>query len=124
MKKPTPFFRPFDLLWVILFLAVALVFHLLISLPQGDTLIIRQDGKITHSLSLQKDQTLSLAHHGYHLTVTVQNRQAKVTHSDCPDGICRNTPPIEKSGQTIVCLPAACSITVENQGEHPDAITY
>lgn len=106
---------------VILLLAAAL--FLLTALPHGQTAVVRIDGEKTHTLPLNQEQTLTVNAHGHTLTIQVRQGAVGVRESDCPDGICRNTPPITRQGQSIVCLPMACSITVEGAAEY-DAVTY
>lgn len=46
-------------------------------------------------------------------TVTVKDGQVYMSSANCPDGICVAHKPIEKKGETIVCLPSRVIIEVE-----------
>ena len=118
-----PTFRFRDL-WVVGIIVLAAVI-LLLFLPQktGSVATVRLGGEVTHTLPLDTDTTLTVEHNHVTLTVAVADGTVQVTHSDCPDKICQNSAPIAKAGQAIVCLPAACSVTVEGT-PNADAITY
>ncbi len=123
MKIKSPLFRKTDLLIVAVLLLIAAVIWFWPKSAKTTQAVIRLNGQPVRTLRLDQDQAIQLQNNGYTLTVTVKNRQVQVTQSDCPDGICRNTSPITKAGQTIVCLPAACSVTVEGMPA-VDGITY
>ena len=111
-------------IWVVVaVILLALVIGILFPKTHGTVATVRMDGNITHTLSLATDTSLTLQNNGITLILAVQKSVVQVTHSDCPDGICKATAPIYAKGQTIVCLPAACSITVEGDSA-VDAITY
>ena len=51
---------------------------------------------------------------GYTLTVSAQDGQICVSHSDCDGQDCVHTGEIRRIGQTIVCLPAQIVIRLES----------
>ncbi len=118
-----PTFRFRDL-WVVGIVVLAAVMGFLL-LPQktGAVATVRLGGEVTHTLPLDTDTTLTVEHNHITLTVAVTDGKVQVTHSDCPDKICQHSAPIHKAGQAIVCLPAACSVTVDGTPT-ADAITY
>ena len=118
-----PTFRFRDL-WVVgIVVVAAVVLFLLLPQKTGGTATVRLSGQVTHTLPLDTDTTFTLTHNHVTLTVAVEKGKVQVKNSDCADKICQHSAPIDKSGQTIVCLPAACSITVEGTST-ADAITY
>lgn len=124
MNKTPPFCKKTDW-WIvgILFL-ITLIACALFPRRAGETAVIRLDGEPTHTLSLLENKEITLKNKGVRLTVCVENGAAQVKESTCPDGICRRIGAIETAGQTIVCLPAACSITVEGAPAKVDGVTY
>lgn len=74
-------------------------------------LVLAETGAVTR-VSLRRDATYPITARGISLTVTVADGRISVTSSDCRDGICRNTPPISRAGQTIVCAPAGVIVRV------------
>ncbi len=69
--------------------------------PTGKTVIVSQNGAITHRLPLNQDFTLKLEHN----TVTVYDGKAFMQSSDCENQICVKTPGINRDGEQIICLP-------------------
>ena len=68
------------------------------------------------SYSLSEDRVIPLESNGIHLTVTVKGGAVAVTESDCPDGVCRQTGAIGKTGEAIVCAPGRIVIEVTGGG--------
>jgi len=48
-----------------------------------------------------------------HLTVRTEAGRACISYSDCPDQICVRTGWISAAGQSAVCLPNRCVLTIE-----------
>ncbi|MBR4867913.1 MAG: NusG domain II-containing protein [Clostridia bacterium] len=118
-----PLLRRRDLWVVVAVVVLAVVIALLVPHTTGATATVRMNGKVTHSLPLKTNTSLTLKNKGITLTLTVENGKAQITHSDCPDGICKATAPVFQAGQAIICLPAACSVTIEGAAPY-DGVTY
>ena len=65
----------------------------------------------SHSYSLSENQTITAEGNGLSLTVQIENGEARVIHSDCPDKICHSGA-ISKSGQSILCAPAGIRLLI------------
>lgn len=118
-----PTVRRRDFLLIGAVVIIALLLALLVPKDDGNRVIVRTNGEPTHSLPLDRDTAVTLQNKGVTLTLVIKNGSAQVTRSNCPDGVCQATAPIKAEGQTIVCLPAAISVTVE--GDPPvDGVTY
>ena len=50
---------------------------------------------------------------GFSLTLVVEDGNARVEDSTCPDLICQHHAPISKTGGAIICLPGQVSVTIE-----------
>lgn len=124
MKNAPLFFKKTDLFFLGFFLLIAVILWLVFASVQGSTAVVRVNGEPLHTLSLSENKEITVENNGYRMTIQVNDRAVAVTESTCPDGICRRTGAIRKGGQTIVCLPAACSVTVENAAPATDGITY
>ena len=73
-------------------------------------------------VDLDKDDEFDLESNGFSYTVKIADGSVSVTEADCPDGICRNTRPIGKTGGSIVCLPGKLIIECkETEGMPNDA---
>lgn len=83
--------------------------------------IISAEGKVLEQGTLlELSGTHTYTNRGYTLTVDIADGTVDVIDSDCPGHDCQHTPPISRSGQSIVCLPAQIVITLEG-APSPDA---
>lgn len=124
MKKDTPLFsclRPADLLVCAVVLALAVLLLLLpILRGEGVELAITVDGETT-IYSLRENRELTLSNDGYTLTVCIENGEAFVSSSNCPEGVCRRTGKISSMGETILCSRAGILLRVLGEGGY-DAV--
>ncbi len=74
-------------------------------------------------VSLEENSEYEITSQGMTLTVCVNNGEIFVLKSSCRDGICSNTPPISRSGQTIVCAPAGVVIRVLGKEAYVDGVS-
>ena len=113
-------FSLFDLIPLFVVLAVTLcgVFFLR-TRERGDVASVFCENTCVFSVSLS---TLS---EPFTYTVTVGGRQIEilfekegvsVTHSDCPDDVCKRTGRIERAGESILCAPLGVCITLSGEG--------
>lgn len=77
----------------------------------------------TLTVSLNKNDDYVIKSNGVTLTVCVLDGKIYVSQSSCRDSICRNTPPISKVGQSIVCAPAGVIISIVGEEAVVDGIT-
>lgn len=96
-----------DLLLVVLALVAAAGIWLFYSAgaEKGLTAVVTVDGEERAELSLDETDSVTIeTEWGYNIVHT-ENGQVFVTEADCRDQICVNHKKIEKTGETIVCLP-------------------
>ncbi len=74
-------------------------------------------------ISLKKNAEYQIYSQGVSLTVCVKDGEVFVSESNCIDSICRNTRPISRAGQTIVCVPAGVLIRVTGEGGAVDGVS-
>ena len=74
-------------------------------------------------VNLNTVATYNIASRGVKLQVCVSGGEVFVKESDCRDGICRNTPPISRLGQSIVCAPAGVVVRIVGEGVGVDGIS-
>lgn len=78
----------------------------------GGTLIVTTpDASLSYSLSV--DRTFTVSSNGITLTVEIRDGAAFVSDSNCPDGVCRHSGQISRSGEAILCAPAGITLTVK-----------
>ena len=83
------------------------------------SLIVRQNGKVIETLSLDQNITRTVSSHQGHT----------MEQADCGDHTCVNTGSISRAGQSIVCLPNKLVLQIEagsgkNEGDTPDAVVH
>lgn len=85
--------------------------------------VITVDGAEVDRLPLTLAAERSYTANGYTLRVAVENGSVRVTHADCPSRDCVRTGAISRPGQSIVCLPARLTVTIEGVPDGYDLIT-
>ena len=111
-----------DILIVVAILAVC-VAVLLIRAPKkaGEYVVVRIDSVEAGRYDLNVNASYEL--NGGTNTLVIENRQAYVSHANCPDQICVNQGKIWGSGQMIVCLPNRITVTVEGVSSGVDIVS-
>lgn len=92
------------ILSLLLALSIGLSLFLLDGGAPADTVQILSRGKVLYTLSLNKDQAVTVETDLGRNTVTVRDGKVAVTEADCPDGYCMARG-FCSSGPQIVCLP-------------------
>ena len=94
------------------------------------SLIVRQNGKVIETLSLDQNITRTVSSHQGHTNVfRIQDGLVTMEQADCDDHTCVNTGSISRAGQSIVCLPNKLVLQIEagsgkNEGDTPDAVVH
>ena len=83
----------------------------------GGTARIYVDNVLVKELDLSQNQRFALETDGGYNTIVVQNGSVKVEDSDCADHTCVRTGSINRTGQTIICLPHGVKIIVVGKGQ-------
>ena len=78
----------------------------------GDFVQIEGDGAVTDTISLSQDTVREIKTDNGTNTLVISDGSAVMTQADCPDGICSNHKPINKTGESIICLPHKVVVTV------------
>ena len=105
---------------------LALVLFLL---PQGGKSVqIRVSGEVVQTLPLDRNVRFEItgASGGRNL-LCIENGSAWVEEADCPDGLCKNMGKINRTGQSVVCLPHQVVIEIidetgNDNDREPDVI--
>ena len=87
---------------------------------EGETVEVYQAGKLVGSFPLSDSQTFEITDQAG-LTVKIENDAVSVDKSACPGQDCVHTPPISKSGQSILCAPQQILIKIISSSA-PDAV--
>lgn len=106
-----------DIILIAAILVIALLGYAAIKMTQkdGKEVVITVDGKEVYKTAISKDQTYEIpVKNGVNI---MQIKDGKVTmkEADCRDQICADHKAIEKSGETIVCLPHKVVIEIKSE---------
>lgn len=107
------------LLSAILFLCLYVFNH-----NEGSFVRIEADGIVEAELPLNEDAIYNIEKAGGITNVVViKDGYVSVSEADCPDKICVNHKKINKTGESIICLPNKVIVTVEsNHGNETDGV--
>lgn len=84
---------------------------------EGASVIVTIDGNEYGTYSLEKDTVIEIESDSGTNELVIENHKAKMEDASCPDQLCVHQNAIDKTGQTIVCLPNKVVVTVENGEE-------
>ena len=105
--------------WILIasILALAVILSLVFALvkEQGDSVIVRVDGKQVAQYSLSQDGEYAL--NGGTNILRIEDGKAYLTEADCPDHLCVKQGIVDENGETITCLPNRLTVTVESERE-------
>ena len=105
----------------VLLVAALLLWHPWQIRDAGNTVVIITPDQ-TYEYLLSENTVVEVESRGIRLFVSIMNGEVDVYKSDCPDGLCVNSAPISKTGETIICAPAGVSITVRGGDGNVDFV--
>ena len=97
-----------DILIIALLASVGLVLALVLLLmgKHGGQVQVRVDGDVVMEYALDRDRTVEIkGYQGGTNLLVIENGAACIREASCPDHLCVNMGWIDKTGQTVVCLP-------------------
>ena len=105
----------------ILILAVAGLFAWKKLETPGAYVDIMIDGKSVKTLRLDQDASYEVKQQAGVNTVVVQDGSVTVQDADCPDKICVKHRAINRTGETIICLPHKLVVEIEEVENSDDS---
>lgn len=121
MDKKERTFTKWDIIILLLLILAGVFFSVWIFRPvsaPGNSLEIRQDGKVLKSLPLNKNTKDTIgSKNGGTNTFIIQDGSVTMIEADCGDHTCIQTGSIKKSGESIVCLPHRLVLQIVASGE-------
>ena len=106
---------------VVLLAALSLALLPLFLADEGAYLeIVTSETTLTYALD--EDREIELNEGGIQITVVIADGEAFVKESACPDGVCRASGRISKSGESILCAPAGVKLTVRGGADDVDFV--
>ena len=78
-------------------------------------MIVTVDGKEVYKTSIKKDQIYQIPEKNGTNVMQIKDGKVIMKKADCKDQICADHKAIEKSGETIVCLPHKVVIEIQSE---------
>ena len=81
----------------------------------GNYVQVEIDGTVSEVLPLGEDcEKVITTPDGGENTLVIKDGTAQVTEANCPDKICVHHPAIQRSGESIICLPHRLTVSIVN----------
>ena len=97
-----------DMILIAAVLAISLISFAAIKMTQ-------KDGKEVYKTSIKKDQIYQIPEKNGTNVMQIKDGKVTMKKADCKDQICADHKAIEKSGETIVCLPHKVVIEIRSE---------
>ena len=107
-----------DLILILIFALISISVYAGLKLfsHTGNSVIIAVDNNVLHTLPLDTDTSIRIPFEdGGYNDIVINDGKAYVSSASCPDKICVNHPAINKSGETIVCLPHKLTVKISDE---------
>lgn len=93
---------------------------------QEKYLVITVDGKEYKKSKLDdlKDQEIEIKTKYGKNIIKIENKKVNIIYSDCPDKLCVEMKSIEKSGDSLICLPNRLTVSIESKVNEVDVVLY
>ena len=111
------------LFFILLIMGVALSIFSFSSGTAGEKVEISLDGKLYGTYDLHKDQVIEINENNHLNKITIKDGYVQMTYSDCKNQVCVNDGKINKTNQSIVCLPNRVMIQITGGKEEFDAVS-
>lgn len=115
--------KPLDWLLIVCLMAVSFSPYLLLNRQQtsGHLAQLRVSSQVIKTFDLSKNQTYTYKDKDGDINkIEVRDGKIAIVYANCGDQICVRKGFIDKTGQTIVCLPHQLVIEVISSNETPD----
>ena len=106
-----------DIILIAAVLVIALVSFAAIKMTQkdGKEVVVTVNNKEVYKTSINKDQTYKIPEENGTNIMQIKDGKVTMKEADCRDQICADHKAIEKSGETIVCLPHKVVIEIKSE---------
>lgn len=106
-----------DIILIAAVLAISLISLVAIKMTQkdGKEVTVTVEGKEVYKTSIKKDQIYKIPEKNGTNVMQIKDGKVTMKEADCKDQICADHKAIEKSGETIVCLPHKVVIEIQSE---------
>ena len=104
----------YDLILIAVCLFVSLALFIVITLTKkpGEAVVVTVAGEEYATYPLNEEREVVIETENGRNVLTIKDGYADITEATCPDGLCERQRKINKSGETLVCLPNKVTVTV------------
>lgn len=105
-----------DIILIAVVLIIALISTTAIKMTQkdGKEVVVTVNGKQVYKTSINKDTIYKIPVKNGTNIMQIKDKKVTMKQADCKDQICADHKAIEKSGETIVCLPHKVVIEIKS----------
>ena len=113
-------------IWDVIFISAILLISLLVLLAvfltkkEGAVALVEINGVTVAEYPLSENGVFPL--NGGTNVLVIEDGEAYLNFSSCPDHTCENTGKIHYVGETIICLPNKLSITIKGDADSKNSI--
>ena len=123
--KNSKYFRPTDIATIIIMIVMLVAMLVLIFLPSGSKVVIRQNGKKLYEYNLNENREIKIDidENNYNIVV-IENGNVYVKEASCKNQVCVETGKISRVGETIACLPHKLIIEIVGNDKQVDTTVW
>lgn len=104
----------------VLFICILIIFGTNLFSKDGNTAVVKINGKVEATYSLAKDGRFVI--NGGTNVLVIENGKAHIEKADCPDKLCVKQGSISKNGQTLTCLPNKLTVSIRSNESGVDLV--
>lgn len=89
-----------------------IIINKFVNSEKADKVLVYFNNKLYQECSINDTKTISIKSGGVDSVISIHDKGVEMTHANCPDKVCVKTGFINKSGQSIVCIPHKINIKI------------
>lgn len=97
---------------VLICIVASFVANSLLNSSKSAKVVIYLDNKLYKELPIDEEKTIEIKKNGVLNKIHIHDNGVEMEEANCPDKVCVNTGFIDKSGQSIVCLPHKINVKI------------
>ena len=119
-KEKKKYIYDIILVSALILISVLLLIVFMSTRKSGNVAVVEVDGSLFGEYPLSENGVFEL--NGGTNILVIENGDAYLNYSDCPDHTCEKTGRVRYVGQTIVCLPNKLSVTIKGNGNDSNGV--
>ena len=119
-KEKKKYIYDIILVSALILISVLLLIVFMSTRKSGNIAVVEVDGSLFGEYPLSENGVFEL--NGGTNILVIENGDAYLNYSDCPDHTCEKTGRVRYVGQTIVCLPNKLSVTIKGNSTDSNGV--